>query len=345
MTSGPVAKAGGPAPMSFTDAAEAVLRETAKGRPMHYRAMLEEALDRGWLVTTGKTPELTLYVSLVGEIDRATKRGDQPRFTRFPRGYFGLSAWSKSGLDAEIDAQNAKARAELLERLHSVPPSDFEGLVRVLLGELGFTDLVVTRAHKDGGIDVRGTLVVGDVIRTSMAIQVKRWRQNVQAPIVQQVRGALGTHDQGLIITTSDFGVGAKREASRTDAVPVALMNGQQLVALLVEHEIGVKRLPRELLTSAPFLTEEDAEAAPPPPQAPSGRRNLMTLHAAMVEVLREVARPMKARDLAAEINRLGLYHQRDGAPAPIGQIHARAHNYPELFERTPQGIQPRGGF
>ena len=61
--------------------------------------------------------------------------------------------------------------------------------------------MIVTGRSGDGGIDVRGTLVFGDVIRTRMAVQAKRWRGNAQAPIVQQVRGSLGTHDQRLIIT------------------------------------------------------------------------------------------------------------------------------------------------
>ncbi len=81
-----------------------------------------------------------------------------------------------------------------------------------------------------------------------MAVQVKRWRTNVQAPTVQQVRGSLGTHDQGLIITTSDFSPGARTEAERPNAVPVALMSGEQLVGLLVEHDIGVRRAPYDLL-------------------------------------------------------------------------------------------------
>ncbi len=54
-------------------------------------------------------------------------------------------------------------------------------------------------------------MVTGDVVRTRMAVQVKRWKANVQAPAVQQVRGSLGAHEQGLIITTSDFSKGASR--------------------------------------------------------------------------------------------------------------------------------------
>lgn len=81
-----------------------------------------------------------------------------------------------------------------------------------------------------------------------MAIQVKRWKNNIQAPTVQQVRGALGTHEQGLIITISGFSSAAQSEMERPRAVPVGLMNGEQPVALPVEHNIGVQRTTRNLI-------------------------------------------------------------------------------------------------
>lgn len=127
-------------------------------------------------------------------------------------------------------------------------PADFEALIARLLVAIGFERVDVTGRAGDGGIDVRGTLVVGDVIRIRMAVQVKRWAANVRAPTVQQLRGSLGTHDQGLIITTSDFSRGARTEAERSNAVPVALMSGDQLVALLVEHDIGVRRESHDLI-------------------------------------------------------------------------------------------------
>ncbi len=113
----------------------------------------------------------------------------------------------------------------------------------------------VTKLSGDGGIDVRGTLVVGDVVRIKMAVQVKKWKlkNNIQAPVVQQVRGSLGAHEQGLIITTSDFSPGAVKEAAQADKTPIALMNGEQLVTLLMEHGIGVHR-------SKPDLFEIDEE-------------------------------------------------------------------------------------
>jgi hypothetical protein len=82
-----------------------------------------------------------------------------------------------------------------------------------------------------------------------MAVQVKRWKtkNHVQAPVVQQVRSSFGTHEQGLIITTSDFSAGAKREAERPNAVPVALMNGDKLVELLAEYQVGIRRQAHDL--------------------------------------------------------------------------------------------------
>lgn len=47
---------------------------------------------------------------------------------------------------------------------------------------------------------------------------------------------------------TSDFRKGAKDEAERADATPVGLVSGEQLVALLVENEIGVRRTSLQLI-------------------------------------------------------------------------------------------------
>ena len=233
---------------SFTDAAERVLEEFGNKRPMHYRAITEKALEMGWLSTQGKTPEATMYAQIITEIRRSKKRGEQPRFVRYGKGLVGLSRWMGRGLAFQIEQHNKRVHQELRKRLLNMNWDDFEELIARLLAEMGFEDIEVTGRSKDGGIDVRGTLVVGEVVRIRMAVQVKKWKRNIHAPVVQQVRGSLGTHEQGLIITTSDFSSGARKEAARPNATPVALMNGEQLVALLVEYGMGVIRYPHEII-------------------------------------------------------------------------------------------------
>jgi len=240
----------GPEPFSFTNAAEKVLEQFGDKKPLHYRDITKRALEQNWLNTEGKTPEATMYAQILTEIRRYKKRGEQSRFVQHGRGYIGLSRWMGKGLAFEIEQHNKRVRQTLHKQLLEMDPTAFEELIARLLVEIGFEDVVVTKRSGDGGIDVRGTLVIGDVIRTRMAVQVKRWKpkNRVQATVVQNVRGSLGTHEQGLIVTTSDFSKGARDEAARPDAVPVALMNGEQLVALLAENDIGVTRHSHDLI-------------------------------------------------------------------------------------------------
>ena len=215
---------------------------------MHYRDITRKALELGLLKTSGQTPEATLYAQIVTEIARQTRRGETPRFIKEGKGRISLSRWMARGLASQIEQHNQAIRRKLHERLHAMDPTEFEALIGELLVALGFENVNVTRASGDNGIDVRGVLVIGDVIRLNMAVQVKRWKHNVQAPIVQQVRGSLGIHEQGLIITTSDFSEGARSEAEQSNRDPVALMNGDQLVALLIENNIGVHRTSYDLI-------------------------------------------------------------------------------------------------
>jgi restriction system protein len=245
---------------SFIDCAQKVLEEFGGKKPMHYKAITEKALQKGWLVTGGKTPEATMYAQVITEIKRQQKRGERPRFVQHGRGYIGLSQWMGRGLAFQIEQHNHQIRKVLRERLLAMKPGEFEELISQLLAEMGFEMVEVTKLSGDGGIDVRGTLLISDVVRIKMAVQAKRWKGNIQSPTVQQVRGSLGAHEQGLIITTSDFSTGAIKEANQPDKTPVGLMNGEQLVTLLMEYNIGVRRMSHDLfeLEELPIAEKEN---------------------------------------------------------------------------------------
>ncbi len=238
--------------LSFTDAAEQILSQCTEQQPLHYTEITRRALERGLIRTQGRTPAATMYSGILTEIRSRATRGDSQRFVRHGRGMFGLAAWLPVGVAGQIEKQNREVRRLLLERARTASPTDFENLVGELLVAMGFEDVEVTKTSGDGGIDVRGTLVVADAVRIRMAVQAKRWKRNVPAPVVQQLRGSLGAHDQGLIITTSDFSRGATREANRSDAAPVALMSGEQIAALLAENQIGARVTSYDLYTLDP---------------------------------------------------------------------------------------------
>ncbi|HEX9997878.1 MAG TPA: restriction endonuclease [Abditibacterium sp.] len=256
--------------MSALSAVETLLIEV--GKPLNCSEITSLILKRKLWASQGKTPDATIHAQLAVDIK---KHASDSRFQRTAPSVFALRSWglpeyerqSKKqvqttelkttiasnkpvvplNLTQQIQEHNKAVYKELHNYLLNMAPSDFETLIGELLTALGFEDVNVTNPNNDGGIDVRGILVVGGVIRTKMAVQVKRWKHNVHSPTVQQVRGSLGTHDQGLIITTSDFSSGAREEAERANAIPVALMNGQQLIRLLVENNLGVRRTQHDL--------------------------------------------------------------------------------------------------
>jgi len=130
-------------------------------------------------------------------------------------------------------------------------PDDFEQLVGRLLGAMGYDNVTVTRRSADGGVDVLADIEVG-ILRLRTAVQVKRMKSNVQRPVVSQLRGDMMTLpnvDQGMIITTSGFSVGATEVARVRNAPPIVLIDGSRLADLLIEHEIGARVERVDLIT------------------------------------------------------------------------------------------------
>ena len=243
---------------SFTDCAEKVLKAQGSHKPMHYLDITRMALSKGWLKTSGQTPEATMYAQIIQEIQRLRKRGEVPRFVQCGKGLVALTVWDKAGVDFQVQQHHEDVRKKLKTKLMALKPEEFEELVSRLFCTIGFREVSRTRLSGDGGIDVRGTMVTGGVIRTELAIQVKRWKHNVQAPTVQQVRGSLGAHEQGCIVTTSDFSSGAREEASKMDKAPIALIDGKELINLLMENQVGVRRKEVPLFEVQENLLDEE---------------------------------------------------------------------------------------
>ena len=168
--------------LSFTDAAERVLKHSADQQPLHYIEITKRALECGLISTKGRTPAATMYAGILTEIGRKEARGDSPRFVQHGRGMVSLAAWLPVGVAGLIEDKNREVRQSLLDRARTASPADFENLVGTLLAAMGFGDVKLTDTSGDGGIDVLGTLVVGDAVRIRMAVQAKRWKANVQKP-------------------------------------------------------------------------------------------------------------------------------------------------------------------
>ena len=233
--------------LTFLQAAEEVLRSHSPGAPLHFRKITELAQQDGLITTQGLTPDATMGAQLYSDIKRRAGSGKPQRFRQPGRGLFGL-ATPMDPLGGAISQHNEKVRTKLRGILSELDPQAFEHLIGMLLARLGFEDVLVTKYSGDGGIDVRATLTVGGVTDVKTAVQVKRWAKNIAGRTVRELRGGLGPHERGLIITLSDFTPDARQEAAAPDKTPITLLSGEQLLSLLIENEIGVSSKSWELL-------------------------------------------------------------------------------------------------
>jgi restriction system protein len=230
--------------MTFLNAAYEILKRV--GQPLHYAEIANRALVAGMLDTRGQTPEATMGSRLYVD----TKRPGS-RFRRVSRGVFALAEAQPGDIGQRIESLNRKTRADLRKRLLGMPPDRFEALISELLIAIGFEEATVevTRYSGDGGVDVRGVLNAGGVTQVNAAVQAKRWKRNVQARTVRELRGSLTAHEQGIIITTSDFSSGARKEAEEAGKTRISLVDSEGLLDLLIQHGIGVTQEQHTLLS------------------------------------------------------------------------------------------------
>jgi restriction system protein len=133
-------------------------------------------------------------------------------------------------------------RGEVIDLLLKLPPSGFERLSQRLLREAGFIQVVVTGSSGDGGIDGYGTLQINPLVSFKVLFQCKRYTKSVSPSHVRDFRGAMaGRADKGIIITTGTFTAEARREASRDGVAPIELIDGDKLVEMLQNLELGLK--------------------------------------------------------------------------------------------------------
>jgi restriction system protein len=151
--------------------------------------------------------------------------------------------------DVETAAANTPAksddyRIEVLSLILSLPPEGFERLSQRLLREAGFTQVVVQGQSGDGGIDGYGTLQINPLVSFKVLFQCKRYVKSVSPSHVRDFRGAMsGRADKGIIITTGTFTAEARREATRDGAPPIELIDGEKLIDMLEQLELGLNQV------------------------------------------------------------------------------------------------------
>lgn len=160
----------------------------------------------------------------------------------------------------ELVTKTAKAQYDsyrvVLEQILELDAKEFEILVAHLLTALGFEGSEVTGKTGDGGVDATGELNVDGLAKVKVFVQAKRYKlgAKVNANTVKQLRQAVPYGGQGAFITTAEF-QNAAADVALDPAFPrIGLINGRQLVDLLIEHWDDIPSEFRERLGLKPGL-------------------------------------------------------------------------------------------
>ncbi len=196
----PIAKAGFSIPAQKNLSAARTLFE--------FRHMEEFRLVTGDPSTSGEARK-SLPTDLGGDSSRTGKKASSPR---------------------------ARLYKEVLDQILRIDPTEFEYLILALMEAMGFEGVERTGGAGDGGVDVKGTLQ-SSLVNIDVYVQAKHYGGNrVRESDVRSLRGAIPTGGQGAIITTSTFHKKAVDAARDQGFARVTLIDGKQLVELLIEH-------------------------------------------------------------------------------------------------------------
>lgn len=163
-------------------------------------------------------------------------------------------------LTSPDDASNA-----LQKRLLVLPFEAFARLVGLLLEALGYQDVLLAgRAHwkgrnRDGGADLVTTLP-GGIAPRKVIVQAKQFERLLFQRHIDELRGValrLGA-SEAILVTTGPISKAIDRSSLTLAPLPLRIVDGAELLELLVLHRIGVTGTGEH---DEPLLTRLESEA------------------------------------------------------------------------------------
>lgn len=148
-------------------------------------------------------------------------------------------------------------REILLTRLHQLTPDGFERFVMFLLRSTGM-ELRRMGGPGDEGVDGIGVAPLTSVLTKTIAVQAKRYEPSKTVgretvALFQSDAHAAGA-EHGVLVTTARFSEPARKAALGRHPT-IDLVDGEKLVDLCLEHEVGVRALP---VVSSDFFNRFD---------------------------------------------------------------------------------------
>jgi len=149
------------------------------------------------------------------------------------------------------ELRSGNIRNSLRDTLRALSPQAFENLLANVFSRVPWArDVKTTKTTRDGGVDFVGKYVyeLGDEV--PMYGQAKHWRSRLDSPHVRSFIGALTTQSRGrpvvgIIYCTAGYSRDADSEIRRSP-IKILQYNENRLVDLMMQYEVGVRRMQIE---------------------------------------------------------------------------------------------------
>ncbi len=192
---------------------------------------LNSLVERGFVTRRGLTYEIT-DLGLAYQDATASLMPGPP-----------VAAGRRSDIHKLAKELRQEARGQLADYLAHMDPYKFQGLIGVLLEEMGYEDVQIQPPTNDRGVDVVAHIELG-ISSVREVIQVKRHKSSLNRTVLDQLRGSLHRFGavRGTVISTGKFSKGAQEAAFERGAAPITLIDGDRLLDLLMKWEIGITK-------------------------------------------------------------------------------------------------------
>lgn len=232
----------------IAQAAYKVLREA--GQPLALDA-LANTLSEQDVVTTDAA--LAVRAALANANQERRSSGQRLLFQSLANNTWGLTDWGMSDAALKREAEvlelakacRADAAAFMDDVLTNLPAESLEHVFMTLLSDLGYYDIQVSKRSSDGDVYFSADISLG-LSHKRVCIQLSPNEDTtLGAADIAQLRGTLHRYSatEAIIIHMGAFDDEALSEASASGAAPVALIDRENVLGLMLENNIGVRRV------------------------------------------------------------------------------------------------------
>ncbi|HEX7501167.1 MAG TPA: restriction endonuclease, partial [Polyangia bacterium] len=223
-----------------------------------------------------------------------------------------------SEIEKRILEANTRLDQELRKRLEGMDWRTFESsFLQTVLERLGFQDVEITQATRDGGVDAHIRYKLG-IVDAAAIVSAKRWASSKPVPRdeVQLLRGIDDEAAVGIIVTTGKFSADAENEARKGRNLRlIYLIDGSQLIDVMKRFKIGVKKQEMQellVLDEAEFRSieapEENSDASTRPDAVEDQPSEAKVLTRFWENMLDEIAVPDLANLLGLQESTVRVY-------------------------------------